>query len=185
MFSFIYKIKPPPNRLRSSLKTLKPKIWNWLIGNVLSSFDSEIRNKSKALTMLSAKINLFLIELIFKWPTMMLLALSTLCCWISRRSLLAIGVEQIFALKERELYATRLWLFWSQILSKFFKKSLKFLIKRGTPSSFKGNLLLLRCLLGLMFPCNIMPLLFALHSSSKIILTSSAFFYFHHRVELY
>ena len=66
MFSFMYKIKPPQNRLRSRLKTLKPKILNWFIGNVLSSFDSEIRNKSKAFTMLSAKINLFLIELIFK-----------------------------------------------------------------------------------------------------------------------
>ena len=82
MFSFMYKIKPPPNRLRSRLKALKPKIWNWVVGNVLSSFDSEIRNKSKAFTMLSAKVNLFLIELIFKWPTIMLLALSTLGCWI-------------------------------------------------------------------------------------------------------
>ena len=36
MFSFMYKIKPPPNRLRSSLKTLKLKIGNWFIGNVPS-----------------------------------------------------------------------------------------------------------------------------------------------------
>ena len=135
---------------------------------MLSSFDSEIRNKSKALTMLSAKINLFLIELIFKWSTMMLLALSTLCCWISRRLLLAIGVQEIFGLKERELYAARLCLFWSQILSRLFRKSLKFLTKRDTPASFKCNLLLLRCLLGLMFLCDIMPALFALHNSSKI-----------------
>ena len=108
MFSFMYQIKPPPNRLRSRLKTLKPKIWNWFIGNVLSSFDSEIRNKSKAFTMLSAEKNLFLIELIFKWLTIMLLALSTLCYWIYRRSLLAIGVEEIFALKERVILESNL-----------------------------------------------------------------------------
>ena len=115
----------------------------------------------------------------------MLLALSTLCCLISRRSLLAIGVKEIFALKERELYAVRFYLFWRQILSKFFSKSLKFLTKRDTPASFTCNLLLLRCLLELMFLCDIMPILFVLHNSSKIILTSSTFFYFHHRVELY
>ena len=133
-------------------------------------------NKSKAITMLSAKINLFLIELIFKWPTMMLLALSILCCWISRRSLLAIGVEEILALKEREPDTARLCLIWSQILSKLYRKSLKFLTQRDIPASFKCNLLLLRYLLGLIFLCNIMPTLFALHNSSKIVLTSSAFF---------
>ena len=73
---------------------------------------------------------------------MILLALSTLCCRISRRSLLAIGVEEIFALKERELYAVRLCLFWSQVLSKLFRKSLKFLTNRDIPASFKWNLLL-------------------------------------------
>ena len=52
MFSFLYTIKRPPSRLRSRLKTLKPKIWNWFIGNMLSSFNSEIRNNSKALTMI-------------------------------------------------------------------------------------------------------------------------------------
>ena len=92
--------------------------------------------------------------------------------------MLVIGVQEIFMLKERELYAVRLCLFWSQILSKLFRKSLKFLTKRDTPASFKCNLLLLRCLLGLMFLCDIMPTLFALHNSSKIILTSSTFFLF-------
>ena len=66
MFSLIYNIRPPPNRLRSCLKTLYPQIRNWFIGNVLSSFDSAVRNKSKLFFVLSAKINLFLIELIFK-----------------------------------------------------------------------------------------------------------------------
>ena len=50
------------------------------------------------------------------------------------------------------------------------------LTKRDTPASFKCNLLLLRCPLGLMFLCHIMPTLFALHNSSKIILTSSLFY---------
>ena len=131
---------------------MKPKIWNWFIVNMLSIVDSEIRNKSKALTMLSAKINLFLIELIFKWPTMMLLALSILCCWISRRSLLAIGVEETLALKEREPDTARLCLIWSQIFSKLFRKSLKFLTQRDIPAPFKCNLLLLRCLFRINFP---------------------------------
>ena len=108
----------------------------------------------------------------------MLLALSTLCCLISRRSLLAIGVKEIFALKERELYAIRLCLFLSQILPKLFRKSLKFQTKRDIPASFKCNLLLLRYLLVLMFLCDIMPTLFALHNSSNIILTLSTSFLF-------
>ena len=108
---------------------------------------------------------------------MILLALPILCCLISRRSLLVIGVEEIFALKERELYTTRLCLFWSQILPKLFRKSLKFLTNRDAPASFKWNLLLLRCLLGLMFLCDIMPTLFALHNSSKIALILSVFFF--------
>ena len=99
--------------------------------------------------MLSAKINLFLIKLIFKWRTMMLLDLSTLCCWVSRK-----------------------------ILSKLFRKTLKLLTKRDTPARFKCNLLLLRCLLGMMLLCDTMPTLFALHNSSKTILTSSTFLKF-------
>ena len=66
----------------------------------------------------------------------------------------------------------------SNLVKKLFIKSLKFLTKRDTPASFKCNLLTLRCLLGLIFLCDIMPILFALHNSFKIILTSSSFFLF-------
>ena len=90
----------------------------------------------------------------------------------------------MFALKERELYAARLCSFWSQILSKLFRKSLKFLTKKDTTASFKCNLHLLRYLLGLMFLCNIMTTLFALHNFLKLYWPHLLIFYFHHRVEL-
>ena len=44
--------------------------------------------------------------------------------------------------KRKRTIAVKLYLFWSQILSKLFRKSLKFLTKRDTPALFKCNLLL-------------------------------------------
>ena len=51
-----------------------------------SNFDSEIRKISKALIIFSTKTNLFLIELIFRWPIIVFKA-SILCLRIRRMSL--------------------------------------------------------------------------------------------------
>ena len=47
MLLFIDNIKLPLNRLRSCLKILYPRIRNWFIGNIPSSFDFAVRNKSQ------------------------------------------------------------------------------------------------------------------------------------------
>ena len=65
-----------------------------------SNFDSEIRKISKALIIFSTKTNLFLIELIFRWPIIVFKA-SILCLRIRRMSLFIEKHDSEFS-EERE-----------------------------------------------------------------------------------
>ena len=50
-------------------ETLKPFIWNWAVGKESSSFVSDIRSKSILLSGIYVSAsNLFLTELILRWP---------------------------------------------------------------------------------------------------------------------
>ena len=66
----IYRRSPPSFLFLSYLYgTLKPFIWNWAVGKDSSSFVSDIRSKSILLSIMYVSAsNLFLTELILKWP---------------------------------------------------------------------------------------------------------------------
>ena len=87
ILSLMYNVKRRPNRFRSHLNCLNRTIQNWFNSNVQSNFDSEIKKISKVLIIFSTKTNLFLIELIFRWPVIVFKALSVLFLWIRTMSL--------------------------------------------------------------------------------------------------
>ena len=66
-----------------------------------SNFDSEIRKISKALIIFSTKTNLFLTELMFRWPIIVFKTFSILCLRIRRMSLLIEKRDSEFS-EERE-----------------------------------------------------------------------------------
>ena len=66
--SRMYRRSPPPFP-SLSYGTLKPFIWNWAVGKESSSFVSDIRSKSILLSIMYVSAsNLFLTELILRWP---------------------------------------------------------------------------------------------------------------------
>ena len=60
---------------------------NWLIGKVLSDYNSEIKQISNVFAISCRVSNLFLIELKFKWQIMVFLACSIVCYLHLERSL--------------------------------------------------------------------------------------------------
>ena len=99
--------------------------------------------------------NLYLIELIFKWPIMVFLAYMTLCCWIFER-LLSIVDSKGEPLKEEELLTLRrLCVLSCQAVLNIFRKSLKFLANLDIPVSSRCSFPLFKCLLTLMLSCKI------------------------------
>ena len=68
--SRMYRRSPPPFPFLSYLyETLKPFIWNWAEGKESSSFVSDIRSKLILLSIMYVSAsNLFLTELILRWP---------------------------------------------------------------------------------------------------------------------
>ena len=71
----MYRRSPPLFLFLSYLYgTLKPFIWNWAVGKESSSFVSDIRSKLVLLfIMYLSAWNLFLAELILRWPNINLL----------------------------------------------------------------------------------------------------------------
>ena len=67
---WMYRRSPPPFPFLSYLYgTLKPFIWNWAVGKESSSFVSDIRSKSILLPIMNVSAsNLFLTELVLRWP---------------------------------------------------------------------------------------------------------------------
>ena len=137
-----------------------------------SNFDSEIRKISKALIIFSTKTNLFLTELMFRWPIIVFKTFSILCLRIRRMSLLIEKRDSEFS-EEREPWplAKRLCLICSQTDSKLLKKFLTFLTIADIPLWFRSKSLLCKCHLTLVLLC-----IFSLvHVSFKILFTASAF----------
>ena len=68
--SWMYRRSPPPFPFVLHLyETLKSFIWNWAVGKESSSFVSDIRSKSILLSIMYVSAsNLFLTELILRWP---------------------------------------------------------------------------------------------------------------------
>ena len=77
----------------------------------------------------------------FKWPIIVLFALFILCFFILMMSL----KETLSPVTKEELSLTPSSYFCQ---SKFVRKALKFLTSTEIPASFRGNLLLFKCLFG-------------------------------------
>ena len=160
IFSSTYSIKPPPERLRSRLKTLYPLILHWLIEKVLSNFDSEIRKISNTFTISSSVSNLFLIELMFSMLNPLLLNSQEIIICFDR----ARGPH-----KEEELLSSnRLCLLSCQEASNTFKKTLTFLKKLAISLSFKCSFPLFNCFFTLILSCEIVSVPLFSKNSLKV-----------------
>ena len=150
-----------------------------------SNFDSEIRKISKALIIFSTKTNLFLIELIFRWPIIVFKA-SILCLRIRRMSLFIEKHDSEFS-EEKKLWpvVNRLCLFCSQTELKLFKKFLKCLTKADMPWSFRCKLLLFKGPLTLILLWQIKCIFSSVHVTFKRLLLLLIFFCRNHHADRY
>ena len=93
ILSLTYKQRPPAKQFLSSPNILYPYIKNWQLGKELSIFVSEIRKMSNVSSIIFSIVsNLFLSELMFRWPRIKFFGLF-------RRTCLSF-VKQLFMLSE-------------------------------------------------------------------------------------
>ena len=108
--------------------TLKPFIWNWAVGKESSSFVSDIRSKSILLSIMYVSAsNLFLTELILRWPNInlsgewILISLSPFFA-----SLISFSVADLWKTVSSEIGVSTL-LFIPLCFSSFIKEISKFM----------------------------------------------------------
>ena len=127
--SRMYRRSPPPFPFLSYLYgTLKPFIWNWAVGKESSSFVSDIRSKSILLSIMYVSAsNLFLTELILRWPNInlsgewILISLSPFFA-----SLISFSVADLWKTVSSEIGVSTL-LFVPLCFSSFIKEISKFM----------------------------------------------------------
>ena len=145
-FNFSWPGKHPSSHLKVTKMWFGPNIKylpepffaNFCCREGMSYFDSENKNTSTNILISLTRTNLLLNEFMFKWPIIVLFALSNLCFFILWMSL----EEKLSPVTKGELSLTLSSYFCQP---KFVKTALKFLTNTEIPASFR-SVLLFKCL---------------------------------------